>query len=339
MKVSKMAVTFLIAMSMLGTTANAGVNSRSKEIQFTKDKAKLSDKRFQLKLKSIRELTAEEALKYEASEGHILNKSFTNNNNSVIKGGFKIPSGVPGVSDSNSNVEEISNDESTATTLTPPVTNKGGNTNSSATSNKANKPSGDLAVGTGAGGNTGGSTGGALGTVTSVLDGIIMVAEKIVAIGDKIMPTIEKGRPAVTNKPMQAISVLPRIDAKDPVVHEMGNWSIPVTKHYKITYSNGMGSSVVSFVYSVTFQYGGTYGGKGKYLAGVRVSARDIRVDWGFDLDANSELIQISNVGTSENVVAGATIEITYTVKNVLRQLTTTVGFHVTGDGRIYKLD
>jgi hypothetical protein len=166
-----------------------------------------------------------------------------------------------------------------------------------------------------------------------------MVAEKIVAIGDKIMPTIEKGRPAVTNKPMQAISVLPRIDAKDPVVHEMGNWSIPVTKHYKITYSNGMGSNVVSFVYSVTFQHSGSYGGKGKYLAGVRVSARDIRVDWGFDLDANSELIQISNVGTSENVVAGATIEITYTVKNVLRQLTTTVGFHVTGDGRIYKLD
>lgn len=337
MKVSKMAVTFLIAMSMLGTTAQAGVNSRSREIQFTKDKAKLSDKRFQLKLKSIRELTPEEALKYEASEGHILNKSFTNNNNSVIKGGFKIPSGVPGVSDSNSSVEEVGNDDGATTSLTPPTTNKANNSNSTP-NNKANKPSGDLAVGTGAGGNTGG-TGGALGTVTSVLDGIIMVAEKIVAIGEKIMPTIEKGRPAVTNKPMQAISVLPRIDAKDPVVHEMGNWSIPVTKHYKITYSNGMGSNVVSFVYSVTFQYGGTYGGKGKYLAGVRVSARDIRVDWGFDLDATSELIQISNVGTSENVVAGATIEITYTVKNVLRQLTTTVGFHVTGDGRIYKLD
>lgn len=331
MKVSKMAVTFLIAMSMLGTSAQAGVNSRSREIQFTKDKAKLSDKRFQLKLKSIKELSPEEALKYEASEGHILNKSFTNNNNSVIKGGFKIPSGVPGVSDSNSSVEEVGNDDgATSTTLTPPTNNK---------ATKPTKPGGDLAVGTGAGGNTSGGTGGALGTVTSVLDGIIMVAEKIVAIGDKIMPTIEKGRPAVTNKPMQAISVLPRIDAKDPVVHEMGNWSIPVTKHYKITYSNGMGSNVVSFVYSVTFQHSGSYGGKGKYLAGVRVSARDIRVDWGFDLDASSELIQISNVGTSENVVAGATIEITYTVKNVLRQLTTTVGFHVTGDGRIYKLD
>lgn len=320
-----MAVTFLIAMSMLGTTAQAGVNSRSREIQFTKDKAKLSDKRFQLKLKSIRELSPEEALKYEATEGHILNKSFTNNNNSVIKGGFKIPSGVPGVSDSNSNVEEVNNGESTATTLTPPTNNK---------ATTSTKPTGDLALGTGADGNILG----VLGTVTSVLDGI-MVAEKIVAIGDKIMSTIEKGRPAVANKPMQAISVLPRIDAKDPVVHEMGNWSIPVTKHYKITYSNGMGSNVVSFVYSVTFQHSGTYGGKGKYLSGVRVSARDIRVDWGFDLDANSELIQISNVGTSENVVAGATIEITYTVKNVLRQLTTTVGFHVTGDGRIYKLD
>jgi hypothetical protein len=138
---------------------------------------------------------------------------------------------------------------------------------------------------------------------------------------------------------MAAISVLPRLDTKDPVVHDMGNWSIPVSKHFKITYKNGYNSEVVSFVYSITFQHSGTYGDKGHYLAGVRVSARQIDVAWGFDVDATSQLIQISNVGTTSDVIAAATIEISYTVKNWTRNITTIEGFHVTGDGKIYQLD
>ena len=184
----------------------------------------------------------------------------------------------------------------------------------------------------------GGSTGPAVGT-TGFLDGVIMVVDKLIAIGQKIIPTIEKGKAIVTNNPMSAVSVLPRLDTKDPVVHDMGGWSIPVTKHYKISYSNGFGADVVAFVYSITYQYGGTYGGKGKYLTGIRASARNINISWGFDLDANSQLIQISNVGSVDNVVAGATIEISYTVKNWTRTITTNESFFVSGDGKLYKLD
>lgn len=171
------------------------------------------------------------------------------------------------------------------------------------------------------------------------LDGVIMVVDKLIAIGQKIMPTIDKGRAVVNNNPMASVSVLPRLDTKDPVVHEMGNWSLPVTKHYKIVYTNGLGAEVISFVYSVSFQYGGQYEGKGKYLTGIRASARNITISWGFDLDATSQLIQISNIGTPQNVVAGATVEIQYTVKNWTRNITTAESFFVTGDGKLYKLD
>jgi hypothetical protein len=321
MKFSTLSMTLLLSASLLAPTfGQAAVKTKSKKAVvklLTKDKNKLSDPQYQLKLQSIRQLTDEEALQYDVDYSNVVNKSLNLNDGPTILGnGFKIPSGVPGMEDGGF--------VPSAPEATPgKVINKGGNT-------------GGLSVGTGAGGTV---ASGSMGGIGEALSGVLMVVDKLVAIGEKIMPTIEKGRPAVTNKPMAAISVLPRIDAKDPVVHEMGNWSIPVTKHYKITYSNGFGSTVVSFVYSITFQYNGTYGGKGKYLAGVRMSARDIQVDWGFDLDATSELIQISNVGTTENVIAGATVEISYTVKNVLRVLTTTESFHVTGDGRIYKLD
>lgn len=174
---------------------------------------------------------------------------------------------------------------------------------------------------------------------TGMLDSVIMVVDKLIAIGAKIIPTIEKGKAVVTNTSMSAVSVLPRLETIDPVVHDMGNWSIPVTKHYKISYKNGLGSEVVTFVYSVTYQYGGTYGGKGQYLTGIRASARNINIAWGFDLDASSQLVQISNVGTTDNVIAGATIEMQYTVKNWTRTITAVESFFVAGDNRLYKLD
>lgn len=168
---------------------------------------------------------------------------------------------------------------------------------------------------------------------------VIEVIDKIIAIGEKVIPLIEKGRAVYQSKNMGAISVIPNLGRNESSLASVSNWSYPVTKHFSVVFENLYGVDVVSFVYSVTFQYGGTYAGKGKYLTGVRVATRDVKVMWGFDVDAHSELIQISNVGTSSNVIAGATIEINYTVGNFLNVISTAESFHVTGDGRIFKLD
>ncbi len=170
-------------------------------------------------------------------------------------------------------------------------------------------------------------------------NGVIMIIDELIAIGQKIMPSIKEGRPVVTNNPMASISVLPRSENKDPVVHDMGRWSIPVSKHYKISYTNGFNMEVVSFTYSITYQYGGSYNGKGKYLAGIRASAKNITISWGFDVEASSQLIQIANVGTQEDVIAGATIEMNYTVKNWSTNITNSRDFFISGDGKLYKLD
>lgn len=171
------------------------------------------------------------------------------------------------------------------------------------------------------------------------LNNVLAVIDKIIAIGEKIIPLIEKGKAVYHSKNMEAISVIPNLGTNESSLSALSNWSYPTTKHFKVVFENLYGIDVVSFVYSVTFQYGGSYAGKGKYLTGVRIATRDVSVLWGFDVDAHSELIQISNVGTSNNVVAGATIEISYTVGNVLNVISTAESFHVTGDGRIFKLD
>jgi hypothetical protein len=176
-------------------------------------------------------------------------------------------------------------------------------------------------------------------SATGQFENVLMIIDRLIAVGQKITAIIKEGKAIVNNNPMAAISVLPRKEGRDPVVHDMGGWTIPVSKRYKISFKNLYGTEVVSFVYSVSFQYNGSTSNKGKYLAGVRASAREIDVLWGFDVDATSQLVQISNIGTEENVVAGATIELTYTVKSWAKSMTKSASFHVTGDGRFYRLD
>lgn len=171
------------------------------------------------------------------------------------------------------------------------------------------------------------------------IGGVISIIDQLIAVGQKVITLVKQGTPVVTNNPMAAVSVLPRIDAKDPAVHDMGGWSIPKSIHYKVSFQNGFGSDVVTFVYSITYQYNGSLDGQGKYLAGIRASASNISISWGFDLDASSQLIQISNIGTKQNVIAGATLEMSYTVKNWTRNLTTSKTYFVTGDGKLYPLD
>lgn len=300
----KTSLTILLVVSFLqmeSVMAAESLMSHSREKLLTRNKAAIEDPYFQLKKMKVRELTEEESLKYVNEE----NTSSVAMQSKLITKNFTgvIPGGIPNI---------------------PPIPPQAGT-----------MPDGGITTGSGPGGNTTIPS----APATGIAGGIIAIIDQLIAIGAKIIPTIDKGRAVVNNNPMNAVSVLPRIDAKDPVVHDMGNWSIPVSKHYKISYENGFGVEVISFVYSISFQHSGTYDHKGHYLAGIRMSARDINVTWGFDLDASSQLLQISNVGTAENVIAGATVEIVYTVKNWTRTLTTAKSFHVTGDGRIYQLD
>ena len=305
--VSKLTLAALIAVQLLHVdvvSANAfRVNKNFTQVLKTHDLAALSDPGQQIASVSVREISEEEA----RSAGIPL--KFMDRTRAISTFGNKPPKipNVPPIPPSDSDI---------AGGIVPPAI-AGGIVPPSAT------PSAD----------------GPTPQPTGAIDGIIMVIDKLIAIGQKIIPMIKDGKSIVTNNPMTSVSVLPRSEAKDPVVHDMGGWTIPVSKHYAISYKNGWGMEVVNFVYSISYQYNGSQDGKGKYLAGIRASARNINVDWGFDVDASSQLLQISNVGTQENVVAGATIEMSYTVKNWTRTVTSNVSFFVSGDGQLHKLD
>ncbi len=171
------------------------------------------------------------------------------------------------------------------------------------------------------------------------LNGVIMQAKGLLALGKEIWKIIEAGRPVSNHTAMQTITVLPKDEDGEPVdVMDMESWKLPSARSYRVEYKNGFGMTVIGFTYTVVFQWGGSYNGKGKYLTGVNVMADDISVSWGFNFSADSQLLSITNTGTRENPVAAATLTVKYRAKSVMSDISSSETFYVTGSGKIGKL-
>ena len=166
----------------------------------------------------------------------------------------------------------------------------------------------------------------------------IMTAQKLLAFGKQIWAIIEKGRPVVNVSNMQSVSVLPKVDGQDIDTFDLANWNAPRVRSYRVEYKNGFNMTVIAFTYNVIFQYGGDFDGKGKYLTGVNVTASNVRVAWGFNFNASTKLVSISNSGSKLSPVASAVLEINYRAKSVMKDISSKRAFYVTGAGELKKL-
>ena len=173
------------------------------------------------------------------------------------------------------------------------------------------------------------------------IDQVAMYVDSIIAIGNKIWPIIEAGRPVVNISGLQpSLSVLPRFPSTNThsELHDMENWSQPKSMSYRVSFKNWYKKEVIGFTYTVYFQHNGSYQGKGKYITSLLVQASEVYAAWGFKFDASSELINITNVGTAENPVASAIIRISYKGK-ALNESGYSQSFYVDGNGTLKALN
>lgn len=173
------------------------------------------------------------------------------------------------------------------------------------------------------------------GNPANPVDQVIMIIDGLLALGKKIWPIIDAGRPVIDEKLAPAVSVLPHLNDSTGVLNEMENWSAPKVLSYRVSATNKWGSEVIAFTYSILFQYNGDLNGKGKYVTSLKVITSDIVTSWGFDLAASSELISISNVGSMANPVASAIISIHYAIKGKFNEMRNANSIYVDGTGKI----
>lgn len=172
------------------------------------------------------------------------------------------------------------------------------------------------------------------GASANPVEEISMMIDSLIALGKKVWPIIEAGRPVLTNGLVPAISILPRMEGTSGVLYQMANWSLPSTRTYRISYKNVYGLEVIGFTYAIYFQHGGSLNGVGKYVTSLLVQASDIYAAWGgFKFDVTSELVSIANVGTVEAPVASAIIKINCKAKSILNEDQSSQSFYVDGNG------
>ena len=120
---------------------------------------------------------------------------------------------------------------------------------------------------------------------------------------------------------------------------ELQTWTSPPAVHsFTVNVYNRLKQRVLQFTYALQFTYGGSLDGKGAYLDRVTIIPSRISVAWGFKFSANIQIASIHNVGTRDDPIAAAHVELHYRLEG-LNTVERTESFHVTGDGQYTHLN
>lgn len=141
----------------------------------------------------------------------------------------------------------------------------------------------------------------------------------------------------VANKPVasvstQRVSVLP---AAEQDWRKMANWKGPAAQSFTVSVKNGYGMTVISHTSTLAFNYGGSLGGKGQFLANASLIPSNISVAWGFALNSSVEVGDALNTGSEENPVPGIELQLKWSMDSVLKHLEGRDVFFVKGNGSV----
>ncbi|MCM2348667.1 MAG: hypothetical protein NDI69_01520 [Bacteriovoracaceae bacterium] len=165
---------------------------------------------------------------------------------------------------------------------------------------------------------------------------VIATVRQIIAFGKEIYKIVVAGKPVI-NTEYAPISVLPLETefGKEITPMDLSLWQPPKFMKFKVTYKNGLGAEVVSFTYNINMSHGGKFRGKGSYITHAQIVPENVSVAWGYTFNAQMSLVGLTNLGTEENPIAGATIQLSYTVSTVLKEDRNNMMIFIAGDGTI----
>lgn len=173
----------------------------------------------------------------------------------------------------------------------------------------------------------------------SEIGDVISIMREIIAFGKEIYKIVEAGKPVVNTK-YAPISVLPLNTefGRDITPTDLSNWNAPRYAKFKVIYKNGYGSEVVSFTYNINMSAGGKYQGKGSYITNAQIVPENISVAWGYTFNATMSLVGLTNIGSEEDQVAGATLQLSYSVSTVVKEIRNNMTIFIAGDGTIQQM-
>lgn len=164
--------------------------------------------------------------------------------------------------------------------------------------------------------------------------GVDIGISDIINIGKEIWTIVQANKPVVNVTTNQATAIPKGITDWT----QLAGWQAPQIHTFQTTFTNAYGINVVQFQYRVTYTPGGTYKGKGKFLANITVNPADLYVAWGYTFSVNVTIPSITNAGTTTSPIAAAEVLVSWTVDTVINHEQQTADYYVRGDGTFQTL-
>ena len=166
--------------------------------------------------------------------------------------------------------------------------------------------------------------------IKGIVDTIVII-DNIVNIASKIWNMIVDGKPVAGVDTKYACALPAGVSSPS----ELSGWSKPKTYLMSFYFENVYGIDVIKVSYQVTYVYGGSYKGKGKYLAAVWAIPVNVEVMWGFSFNmyAYVPTETVVNVGTSKNPIAALQLRISWSASSILKRVVGTDVYYIQGDG------
>ncbi|MCE3010625.1 MAG: hypothetical protein LW875_08435 [Proteobacteria bacterium] len=175
---------------------------------------------------------------------------------------------------------------------------------------------------------------GAVSGEVNPLDQLDMMVDKIINIGKKIWKIVEAGKPVVNFRTDVATAMPAGAQCWD----DLEGWQFPTSKAYRSTFKNVYGITVVDFTYRVTYLYGGSANGVGKYIGYATVSPVNLNVLWGFTFNSTATIPTTYNMGSKSKPVAGMQVLVQWKVESAISSIEQSQAFALNGLGAFQEL-
>lgn len=163
------------------------------------------------------------------------------------------------------------------------------------------------------------------------LASVLVNIDSIVNIASKIWKIVEANAPVVNVDTKYATAYPQGVTSAS----QLAGWSRPRSYTYSFYAENLYGMVMIDCKYKMSFTYGGSYKGKGKFLTGVAVIPTTVTAGWGYKFYMTAAVPDstIANVGTDIDPVAAMQMKLSWTMKTVLKEIDGTSIYYVEGNG------
>jgi hypothetical protein len=163
-----------------------------------------------------------------------------------------------------------------------------------------------------------------------IVDTLVAI-DQIVNIGSKVWNMVVENKPVVKVESKYAVALPMGVKSAS----ELSGWSRPKSHVISFYFENLYGIDVIRVSYRVTYVYGGSYQGRGKYLAAVYAIPESVDVMWGFSFNMQAYVpdATVVNVGTSANPIAALQLKVSWSASSVLKEIDGTGVYYIQGDG------